>query len=225
MKAKMTVEERFWSKTRPAENGCIEWTAYRRADGYGVLGVAGKKTALAHRFAWELKNGPMPIASPGMTTHGVCVLHRCDNPPCVNPDHLFLGTQADNIHDMVAKSRHGTIRLSDKQVAAIRGLRGIVSGVAIAREYGITPGYVSSIQSGAHRADAPGQPVEPYSNNAPRRPLVGESHPNAKLTREQIIEIRSKRGTVSQASLAAAFGVTQTTIGAIQRGQSWAHVQ
>lgn len=57
----------------------------------------GGKSKYAHRLMWEEVNGPIP--------HGMCVLHRCDNPPCIRPDHLFLGTKADNVRDMIAKGR------------------------------------------------------------------------------------------------------------------------
>lgn len=73
---------------------------HRHQDGYGLLKIAGKKH-YAHRVAYELTHGPIPA--------GLMVCHRCDNPPCVNPDHLFLATQKGNIQDAVAKDRtaHG----------------------------------------------------------------------------------------------------------------------
>lgn len=77
-------------------DGCFVWRGSRTAGGYGVKGK--KKTKeYTHRLAYAWVNGPIP---PGM-----CVLHHCDNPPCCNPDHLFLGTHADNVADMVAKGR------------------------------------------------------------------------------------------------------------------------
>lgn len=77
-------------------NDCVEWTACRDSDGYGLVRVDGK-TRKAHRRAWEIVKGPIP---PGML-----VCHRCDNPPCFNVEHLFLGTQKENMADMDKKGR------------------------------------------------------------------------------------------------------------------------
>ena len=78
------------------KSACLEWNGARNARGYGTRRYLGK-SCLAHRVAWILAHGDIP--------EGMCVLHRCDNPPCCNPEHLFLGTQADNIADMHAKGR------------------------------------------------------------------------------------------------------------------------
>jgi hypothetical protein len=80
-------------------SGCWLWTANVNRDGYGLMcgSRRGRKQFLAHRIAWELFRGPIPI--------GMQVLHRCDTPSCVRPDHLFLGTHADNMLDKVRKGR------------------------------------------------------------------------------------------------------------------------
>jgi hypothetical protein len=75
---------------------CWEWAGARNSDGYGKS-YAGSGYRMAHRVAWESSFGPIP--------DGLFVLHRCDNPPCVRPDHLFLGTNTDNVRDSVAKGR------------------------------------------------------------------------------------------------------------------------
>ncbi len=100
----MSFAERFWAKVLIAEgDGCWEWQRGRFPKGYGRVALPrhGNDTQPqegAHRIAWLLTNGPIP--------DGLWVLHRCDNPPCCRPDHLFLGTLQDNVDDMVAKGRH-----------------------------------------------------------------------------------------------------------------------
>lgn len=78
--------------------GCAEWTGATNSEGYGQK-KHGDKLTYVHILAWEMANGPVP--------KGLCVLHRCDNPPCYNVDHLFLGTKADNTADMISKGRAG----------------------------------------------------------------------------------------------------------------------
>ena len=88
--------------SEPTETGCIEWTGYRMKSGHGRLRIDGEKI-LAHRYAWSLEHGDIPECSTHYGTKVIC--HRCDNPSCCNVDHLFIGTQADNIKDMDEKGR------------------------------------------------------------------------------------------------------------------------
>lgn len=90
--------DRFWSKVNQhAPGGCWEWTAGLNDSGYGMFPLWPRPAERAHRFSWHQHRGAIPDA--------LCVLHRCDNRKCVNPDHLFLGTRGDNIRDCFGKGR------------------------------------------------------------------------------------------------------------------------
>ncbi len=159
------VEDRFWSKVRIGD-GCWEWitpTANDRGRGRFYMGP-GRGQARAHRASWELANGrPVP---PGMV-----VCHHCDNPRCVRPWHLFIGTQADNLADMLAKGRHGRTSargsanpkaiLSAADVLTIRRRR--ASGetcVSIARDLGVSRATVSHIVTGRNWAHVAAEVVQ-----------------------------------------------------------------
>lgn len=143
-----TLWARFEPKVRVVPSGCWEWSAGRNHD-YGQIYHDGRPQK-AHRMAWLLFRGPIP--------DGLKVLHRCDNPPCVNPEHLFLGTQNDNYRDMADKGRarqmpHGSdhfrARLSAARVQAIRLL--IDDGVtptAIARCLDVSIQTITAVRDG-----------------------------------------------------------------------------
>jgi len=108
---------RFWSKVEKTD-GCWIWKASIQNNGYGQFSVRHGKIVLAHRFAYESAHGPIPTDQPW------CVCHTCDNKICVNPQHLWLGTSADNTTDKMRKGRGRTYnqKLNRDQVATIRGL-------------------------------------------------------------------------------------------------------
>lgn len=142
----LPLAERLRMKSdRSDPDGCWPWTAASCRDGYGYLRFEGR-SQLAHRLAYRIANGDFPDE--------LKVCHTCDNPPCVNPSHLFLGTQADNTADMATKRRstHGersTSHLSEADVDLIHDLkaRGATQR-AIAARFGVNPSTVSRIVNG-----------------------------------------------------------------------------
>ena len=154
-----TVEQRFWAKVDKSGE-CWVWTASCFEDGYGVFNHRNGKRA--HRASWELHFGPIP--------DGMMVCHRCDNPPCVRPDHLFLGSGEENVADRVAKYRtsrglrHALIasgrKLSIEDVTGIkRDLAGGIPQKEIATRLGVVQQTISKIARGerwAHVSNSEG---------------------------------------------------------------------
>ena len=141
--------ERFWAKVDKTDpSGCWIWKGCRTSAGYGQIrtgGLKDGKALYAHRMMWETIYGNIP--------ESMEVLHKCDNPSCVNPTHLFLGTQADNINDCVRKGRfnrpfgenHPKAILTQKQVQGIR--EATLSQRKLAHIYGVSRGAIQGILS------------------------------------------------------------------------------
>lgn len=151
-----SVADRFWSKVDKADD-CWIWTGGKTYGGYGVFCLDGQMRR-AHRIAWIITNGPIP--------DGMEVLHRCDNPPCVNPAHLCLGTHQDNMDDMARKGRgnhfgtrgeqNGKARLTTRDIRLIREMVG--SGMthkAAARQFGVARTTVTAIIRGVNWKHVP----------------------------------------------------------------------
>lgn len=137
----------FWAKVRTGR-GCWEWTAYVHHTGYGYFQYNGVVQG-AHRVSWQIHHGPIP--------EGMRVCHHCDNPLCVRPDHLFLGTDADNAHDRDRKGRninkrgpaHPLAKLTAADGAAIRAASAAgESRNSIARRLGWSRTTVSAVLQG-----------------------------------------------------------------------------
>lgn len=124
---------------------CWEYTGGISSNGYGNVNLATGGTRSAHRVAWEQEYGPIP--------KGMFVLHRCDNKLCIRPQHLFLGTQADNVADKVSKNRQargelsGSATLTEEEVKLIRWLTGEgYTDVEVALQFGVTNTTVGQIR-------------------------------------------------------------------------------
>ena len=128
----------FWERLDKSSSECWLWTG-ANIQGYGVLHVRGRRVR-AHRYAYEMAFGEIP---PGMD-----VCHACDTPPCCNPAHLFVGTRADNMRDMVAKGRQGrpNPKLRPEQIPGIRA--DSRRHRDIAAELGVSPSLISRIKTG-----------------------------------------------------------------------------
>jgi hypothetical protein len=181
------LAERLLNRTA-LDGSCWVWTGYRDSKGYGRVGDATGRTVLVHRASYEVHVGSIP--------DGLCVLHHCDNPPCMNPAHLFLGTRVDNNHDMMRKGRiqrgdthwttrqperiargpkNGLSKLTPEAVATIRReyAAGGVTHRALAERFGVSRRAVTHVLAGSTWAlnERPWSAVR-ASKRLPRRSRV-----------------------------------------------------
>lgn len=156
MAQERSLKDRFNSKYVADDTGCWLWTGRLNQHGYGVFVIGHSKTFLAHRVSFELHSG---LSIPD----GKCVLHSCDVRRCVNPSHLRIGTQAENVADMMERNRHKCVRrygeanpsckLTDEQVRQIRGLYvpRKVTLAQLAARFGVSQALLSLIVNGERR--------------------------------------------------------------------------
>lgn len=130
-------------RTRKSATGCLEWTGMTNSKGYGRISINGTLT-LVHRFVFQNQIGPIP--------EGYEVCHSCDNPLCLNVDHLFLGTHSDNMRDMIRKGRQCRQKLSNSDVIAIRSMTGMTQR-ELAALFGVARSTIACIRCGVNRPE------------------------------------------------------------------------
>lgn len=141
--------EKFMTRVVKSK-ACWYWVGPKNRDGYGVLSLGKRGTGRrAHRYSWELFNGAIPV--------GMAILHRCDNTSCVNPKHLYAGTQTDNMRDMVSRGRMANVKgernprakLTSFQVNEIRFfLNAAYAHKQLAKQYGVSKSTIDLISRG-----------------------------------------------------------------------------
>lgn len=217
---------RFWTKVAKSDdpNACWLWTGGTDGWGYGMLtGVKGRVT----RLSWKLHRGAIP--------DGLQVCHNCptgDNPLCVNPNHLWLGTFKENMQDKLTKGRQargeraGGARLTSAGVAQIKAA--IEAGertLVLAQRFGVHEQTIWKVWSGETWRHTP-WPNGFDPRGKPRRMPRGEAVRHAKLTESSIREIRRLHaaGGITTTQLAARFGVSFSAMASALSRQTWAHV-
>lgn len=183
------TEDRFWAKVvKGGPGGCWNWTGHHNGVGYGMLWApeAGRKV-LAHRFSYEMHHGPLPP--------GVLVCHHCDNPACVNPEHLYAGDYRSNMRDAVARGRHGY-------------------GIHKRKPDGTLVHPPPVLRGDAHPA-----------RKNPEIVRRGEDVGSAKMTADRVRVLWCRRlAGESFSALGRSFGLDPSSVSDICRGERWGHL-
>lgn len=198
----------FWDRVQPEYNsGCWLWTGALAPKNYGRIYDCGKAIA-AHRLALEASVGPPPL-------RGLLACHTCDNPPCVNPAHLWWGTPADNTQDSVSKGRHKNAT----QAHCARGHELTPDNVYLQQDRGWTTRKCKMCRKIANKAYR-----DRYGRGGRAAPETLEHHGGAKLDEAAVAQIKARLGGASNAALASEFGVSHHAVSSIRRGLTWRHV-
>ena len=192
---RLSIAERLWRRVDKSggPDACWPYMGSRNSSGYGGL---GGKDGSTHRAAHESENGPIP--------DGMSVCHRCDNPPCCNPAHLFLGTVLDNSRDMVSKGRSpdtrnersGKAKLTNAQIEEIRERWGSGETLkSLAREFRVSSSYLTRVTQGTRR------PIEGLGSLPTRSERVAvaaaeAAQERARVARQTVIKAAVKRRTL-----------------------------
>lgn len=185
-KNNLPLDVRFWKKVKKTP-GCWFWLGSKKSDGYGSLFIkaANGKSMLrsAHRVSWELHFGKIPM--------GLGVLHHCDNPACVRPNHLFVGTPADNSNDKIKKGRqaysygerNGSAKLTAVVVMEIRRrcADGLVTMAELAEAYGVSAATIYLVWKGDTWKHVKREPGTAYRAKRTKRPVIVIKPPPGKF--------------------------------------------
>lgn len=204
-------EDLFWSKVPPSgPDDCWEWTGkWKLPTGYGMVTIRnnGKRTtATASRIAYALANSLEDLPE-----RELVVCHTCDNPPCCNPAHLWLGTPKENTDDSVLKGR-AAYKLTKDDVLAI--LDSDETNVALGERFGVDESMISAVRLG--------KTWKHLTADRARRP--GWRHQAGVLTEADVRLIRGATGARSK-DLAQRFGVTESTISDVRSRRTWKHIR
>lgn len=225
----MRLIERFESQINKTTNDCWIWVGEIAEHGGGVLRIGGQILS-AYRLSYEIYNGEIP--------KGLCVCHECDVRACVNPDHLWLGTHAENMADAARKNRmhpgeqSAQSKLTEKQVVEIISLykTGEYSQQQLADKFNVQHSIISGIITGKNwkhldidRSFRKGKGSPGNKNGTKLHPESvrrGEEHPSTKISNAIIEEIKSLALQRSQRELAKIFNISQSHVGRILRNET-----
>jgi DNA-binding CsgD family transcriptional regulator len=236
------VRERFFKRFEVSKEGCWIWTGSKLQMGryfYGAIsgaidGVRYFKPGArfgAHRASWILHYGPIPK---GEGAHGTVVMHKCDNPLCVNPEHLMLGSQQDNVRDMNEKIRgntgglvvktgtqHRNASLTPEQLKYV--VESTKTAVDVAKEFGVSRHCINKIRTGlSYTEETDLKSLLDAEEERKKYRRAGMANATSKLTDDQVRYIRSSKKTTYV--IAEEFGVSQPTIANARRRATYKNV-
>jgi len=217
----------YWNNVEKHDfSRCWVWKRCKNKKGYGLLQYDGpdgmERHQKSHRMAWRLSFGPIK--------KGLHICHKCDNPSCCNPSHLFMGTNHENVLDKMEKGRMqrgentSRAKLNPTKVREIRTkykANEFLSMETLGKEYGVTPGSIYNVIayiSWSH--------IDPEGiTDVPHKPIVGERTGKSKLTGEKVRQIRELHDNgIPQNDLAVRFKVIRQTIANVISRKTWKHI-